>query len=92
MPSFEEALKKSMEGKKAVDLSIQELMDLCLVTPACKVKGVDQTILVILDALDECSDRDELFTAIPRLSHRFPKWFKMVISTRPDENCSSSTS
>ena len=87
MPGFEEALKKSMEGKKAgVLLSIQELMEVCLVNPACEVKGVDKTTLVLLDAMDECTDRAKLFTAIANLSPRFPAWFKMVISTRLDEN------
>ena len=86
MPGFEEALKKSMEGKKAGVLSIQELMEVCLVNPACEVKGVDKTTLVLLDAMDECTDRAKLFTAIANLSPRFPAWFKMVISTRLDEN------
>lgn len=66
-------------------LSVQELFERLLANPLqYTVDGGHETLCVVVDGLDECTEEGQR-TAISLLkSERFPSWIRVLIFTRPE--------
>lgn len=83
---YAEHLSSLLEINRRGNKSVQQLMDLLFVTSLDCIPIPEQPVVVIIDAVDEMTldQRNELLYAINTYQHKWPKWFKLIITSRPD--------
>ena len=89
------AYKKALVGKLTSnltqplnDMNIEGLFITLFKEPFTNIANPGKTILIILDAVDECENkgRDELANLISNHLHKLPPYIRFLITTRPEKN------
>ena len=89
------AYKKALVGKLTSNLTqplnhmnIEGLFTTLFKEPFTNIADPGKTILIVLDAVDECENkgRDELANLISNHLHKLPPYIRFLITTRPENN------
>ena len=89
------AYKKALVGKLTSnltqplnDMNIEGLFTTLFKEPFTNIADPGKTILIVLDAVDECENkgRDGLANLISNHLHKLPPYIRFLITTRPEKN------
>ncbi|XP_031552541.1 uncharacterized protein LOC116289738 [Actinia tenebrosa] len=94
VPGYREALESKLQtdlGKEISEMNCEELLTILLEEPLCNVEQKDSNLVVVIDALDECSHdpKDELLKALRKKLPCFPSWLRFILTSRPSTNTST---
>ncbi|XP_031553833.1 uncharacterized protein LOC116290859 isoform X2 [Actinia tenebrosa] len=94
VPGYRDALVSKLRtdlGKKVSEMNCKELLTILLEEPLCEVEQKDSHLVVVIDALDECSHdpKDELLKALKEKLSCFPSWLRFILTSRPSTNTSA---
>ena len=87
LPSYRVALADILEREKRLgELEASELFDCLLATPLSDlaVDGGHETLCIVIDGLDECSqgEQNALAETLARYVPRLPKWLRVLATAR----------
>ena len=91
LPTYKKNLIGKFSGNLAQPLnamSVEGLFTILFKEPFKDIAHPGKTILIVLDAVDECENkgRDELASLISNHLHKLPSYIRFLTTTRPEEN------
>ena len=91
LPAYKKNLIKKFSGNLAQPLnamSVEGLFTILFKEPFKDIAHPGKTILIVLDAVDECESkgRDELASLISNHLHKLPSYIRFLTTTRPEKN------
>ena len=83
LPAYHDKLLTLMELDTIFEKNATRMFEYLIVEPLSQIKH-DRTLLVIIDALDECSWRgsNEICSILQRTKEHLPAWLKFVLTSR----------
>ena len=93
VPGYQTVLENKLQrdlGKEISQMNCEELLTILFEEPLCKVKQPKSNLVIVIDALDECSldPKDELLKALRKKLSCFPNWLRFILTSRPSTNTS----
>ena len=90
-PAYKKALVRKLTSNLAQplnDMNIEGLFTTLFKEPFTAIADPGKTILIVLDAVDECENkgRDELANLISNHLHKLPPYIRFLITTRPEKH------
>ena len=90
-PAYKKALVRKLTSNLAQPLNVMNIEGLfttLLKEPFTDIADPGKTILIVLDAVDECEnkERDELASLISNHLHKLPPYIRFLITTRPEKH------
>jgi hypothetical protein len=89
IPEYKQNLTNNLLGNKAQlldDQNIEGLLSMLFNEPFSNVPNQGKHFLIVIDALDECrpDEKQELVDLIDQHFHKFPRFIRFLITTRPE--------
>ena len=85
---YRQQLLQLTDLDKLLDKSTSRLFEYIFIEPLMKMHEPDEDVVIVIDALDEATKnmKNELISLIVSDFHKTPKWLKMVITSRPEQD------
>ena len=89
IPEYKQNLTNNLSGNKAQlldDLNIEGLFSMLFEESFSNIPDPGKHFLIVIDALDECQqeEKQKLVDLITKHFHKFPKFIRFLITTRPE--------
>lgn len=81
-------ISENIDFDKIENRCVNEIFEQLYIAPLNKIASPNRKVVVIIDGVDEIEEgmQKEFFTILSENASKFPKWFGMVITSRPESN------
>ena len=89
IPEYKQNLTNNLFGNKAQlldDQNVEGLLSMLFNEPFSNIPDLGKHFLIVIDALDECrqEEKQKLVDLITKHFHKFPRFIRFLITTRPE--------
>ena len=89
IPEYKQNLTNNLSGNKAPlsdDQNIEGMFSMLFKEPFSNIPDPGKHFLIVIDALDECrqEEKQKLVDVITKHFHKFPRFIRFLITTRPE--------
>jgi hypothetical protein len=89
IPEYKQNLTNNLSGNKAQlldDQNIEGMFSMLFEEPFSNIPDPGKHFLIVIDALDECwqEEKQKLVDLITKFDHKFPRFIRFLITTRPE--------
>ena len=89
IPEYKQNLTNNLLGNKAQlldDQNIEGVFSMLFSEPFSNIPDPGKQLLIVIDALDECrqEEKQKLVDLITKYFHKFPRFIRFLITTRPE--------